>query len=226
MSDPGTATVHLVRHGEVHNPGRVLYGRLPDFHLSDRGRAQAELTARWLVDRYGERLVQLRCSPLERARETAAPLAKATGLTPVIDERLVEAANALEGHRMTGAVDLARAMARPANWRLFRNPVRPSWGEPYQQVADRVYAAVRSAYSDVVAAGGGDAVCVSHQLPVYVTRLFLTGRSLPHSPRRRECALASVTSVTLAGPPANPAVVDVQYHEPAGRSSAHQPPGA
>ena len=64
--------VHVMRHGEVHNPEKILYGRLPDYHLSERGRAQAQAVADWLADRD---IVYVVASPLERAQETAAPIA-------------------------------------------------------------------------------------------------------------------------------------------------------
>ena len=218
-------TVHLLRHGEVFNPDKILYGRLPDYHLSERGQAQAVAAADRLVERYGDRLVHLRCSPLERARETAAPLEQRSGLSAVLDDRLVEAGNELEGLPVLDARALLKVAARPRNLRLFVNPSKPSWGEPYRQIAERVYAAVLSARA-VAAEHGGDAVCVSHQLPIYVTRLFLAGRPLPHSPRSRECALTSVTSLTFAGPAASPDVTHIGYAEPAGGDGPEQVPGA
>lgn len=211
-------TVHLVRHGEVFNPDKILYGRLPDFHLSERGREQAVVAADWLAEHVGDRIVHLRCSPLERAQETIAPLALRTGLDVQTDHRLIEAANGLEGQRVGSPRDLARTAVKPRNLRLFVNPAKPSWGEPYRQIAERVYAAVLSARA-AAAEHGGDAVCVSHQLPIYATRLFLAGKPLPHSPRTRQCALASVTSVTFTGPAASPVVVGIDYAEPNGSSS-------
>src|SRR5205823_9825507 len=56
-------TVHLLRHGEVFNPTKVLYGRLPDFHLSDAGVAMAEAAARAVT---GRDVVRVVASPLER----------------------------------------------------------------------------------------------------------------------------------------------------------------
>ena len=58
-------TVHLLRHGEVHNPEGVLYGRLPGYRLSDEGHAMAKKAAEWFADKD---VVQLISSPLERAR--------------------------------------------------------------------------------------------------------------------------------------------------------------
>src|SRR5689334_12557013 len=118
-----TTAVHLLRHGEVHNPDRVLYGRLPGFRLSDLGIAQAEVAAQFLAQRPVGYLVS---SPLERAQQTAAPLAALTGCDVAIDERLIEAENKLEGRHVAGGKGLFTDVA---NWRFFRNPIRPSWGE-------------------------------------------------------------------------------------------------
>ena len=73
-SRPGgsTAIVHLVRHGEVDNPRGVIYGRLPHYHLSADGALMAKAAADFLSDRD---VTVLRCSPLTRAVETAAPIA-------------------------------------------------------------------------------------------------------------------------------------------------------
>ena len=88
--------VHLLRHGEVHNPQGILYGRSTGFHLSERGHAMADRIA----DRIGNRdITHVIASPLERAQETAAPLAAALGLSVEIDERIVESSNVFEGKR-------------------------------------------------------------------------------------------------------------------------------
>jgi broad specificity phosphatase PhoE len=195
-------TVHLLRHGEVHNPERLLYGRLPGFRLSELGERQAQAAADWLAQRDIGYLVS---SPLERARQTAAPLAAAVGLDIAVDERLLEAENFLQGRRVAGGKGLFKD---PGNWRYFRNPLRPSWGEPYVQIAARVLAAARTARDE---AGRREAVCVSHQLPIVCARRSAVGQRLFHDPRRRECSLASVTSLTFEGD----AVVGVEYFEPA-----------
>ncbi|MHB1739098.1 MAG: histidine phosphatase family protein [Actinomycetes bacterium] len=200
----GTTTiVHLVRHGEVHNPYGVLYGRLPGFHLSERGRAMAEATAAWLATRD---IVAVVSSPLDRAQETAAPIAVVHGLAIATDDRLIEPPNVFEGQRF-GVGD--GALRRPASWWALRNPFEPSWSEPYTSIAARMLAAAED-----LAAGarGHEAVAVSHQLPVWTARRFLEGRRLWHDPRRRECSLASVTSLTFL----DSTVVSVDYHTPAG----------
>src|SRR6476469_2116957 len=94
------ATVHLVRHGEVDNPDRVLYGRLPGFKLSELGERQAAAAAQYLADEFD--VGYLVSSPLERARQTAGPLSEALGLDTVIDERLIEASNHLQGRIVAG----------------------------------------------------------------------------------------------------------------------------
>jgi broad specificity phosphatase PhoE len=197
-----TATVHVVRHGEVHNPEGVLYGRLPDYHLSELGRAMAERVAATMAGRDVTHLVS---SPLERARETIAPTAAVLGLEPHIDERLIEAANVFQGQRF-GVGD--GALRQPSAWWHLRNPFRPSWGEPYDVVAARMLAAVEDA---AVAAEGHEAVLVSHQLPIWTLRNAAQNRRLWHDPRARECSLASVTTLVLDGR----TVVDVRYAEPA-----------
>jgi broad specificity phosphatase PhoE len=187
----------------------VLYGRLPGFHLSSLGAAQVKLAAELLAQRPIGYLVS---SPLERALETAQPLASALGHEVAVDERLTEAANALQGRHVAGGKGL---FTDPANWRHFVNPFRPSWGEPYAQIAARVLAAARRA-RDLTPAGA-EAVCVTHQLPIVAARRLVEGRPLYHDPRRRNCALASVTSFAFDGEQ----VVRIDYAEPA----AALPPG-
>jgi broad specificity phosphatase PhoE len=195
--------VHLLRHGEVHNPGGVLYGRMPGFHLSDLGRRMAERIAESIGDRD---ITHLRVSPLERVRETAAPLAAARGLEPVVDERVIESGNVFEGTRFGKDQN---PLKDPRSWVHLWNPFRPSWGEPYKLVATRMRAAVLDARAE---AAGHEAVVVSHQLPIWVTRLSVEGRPFVHDPRRRQCTLCSLTSLHFEGT----RLVRISYSEPAG----------
>ena len=195
--------VHLLRHGEVANPRGVMYGRIPGFHLSEDGRLMAKAAADFLA---GHDVTVLMSSPLERAMETAEPLEAQFGLTAVIDERLIEPRNHFEG--MTFGIGDG-ALSRPRHWRYLVNPMRPSWGEPYRDIAARMLDAVGDAAR---AARGHEAVCVSHQLPIWVTRRSVEGRRLWHHPARRQCALASVTSLSYAGGQ----LTGVTYAEPAG----------
>ncbi len=208
-----TTVVHLLRHGEVHNPEGVLYGRLPGFRLSEAGEQMARAAAEWFT---GRGITHLVSSPLERARQTAEPIAGALDLPVGVDERLTEAANAFEGRRVAGGRGVFR---QPANWWKLRNPVRPSWGEPYVDIATRMVLAVEAARD---AARGSAVVCVSHQLPIWTLRLHLEGRRYTHDPRRRQCGLASVTSVTYEGD----RVAGIAYAEPAGATDPDAVPGA
>ena len=182
-----TTVVHLLRHGEVHNPDHVLYGRLPGYHLSVTGQMMAAAAADFFD---GRPVAVVFASPLERAQETARPVAERLGLDIVTDDRLIESENVLEGK----AVTLTRLAVNPGNWRYLWNPFRPSWGEPYQHVVGRMRQAIDRARE---AARGQEAVCVSHQLPIWVSRLAAEHRPLWHNPRSRQCALGSVSSLTF-----------------------------
>lgn len=194
--------VHLMRHGEVHNPGGVLYGRSPGYHLSELGRQMADRVAEHLA---GRDITHVVASPLERAQETATPIAKSHGLDLATDDRLIEAANIFEG-KTFGVGD--GALRKPANWKYLVNPFKPSWGEPYVEQVVRMMGALGAARD---AARGHEAVCVSHQLPIWVVRSFAERRRLWHDPRRRQCTLASLTSFTFQGN----RIVSVGYSEPA-----------
>jgi broad specificity phosphatase PhoE len=198
--------VHLLRHGEVYNPNGVLYGRMPGYRLSDTGQRQALTVAEFLA---GNDIVHVVASPLERARQTAAPIADSHRLELATDDRLIESENAFEGQRVSVGDGALRS---PRNWPLLRNPFRPSWGEPYLKVAHRMLAAVHRARA---AATGHEAVCVSHQLPVWTIRRFLEGKRLWHDPRKRQCSLASLTSLEFE----DERLVAIRYTEPAGASN-------
>ena len=198
-------TVHLVRHGEVENPEKVLYGRLPGFVLSERGLAMADLVAKAFLDS-GADITYLVSSPLERAQQTIAPLAAGLGLAPVIDARVIEAENALEGRKVAGGG--LRALLAPSSARHLYNPFLPSWGEPFTQQRDRMFEAIAAARE---AAEGHEAVIVSHQSPIWAVRRAVQGKPLWHDPRTRECSLASVTSLTFDGT----TLVGHDYFEPA-----------
>jgi len=196
--------VHLLRHGEVYNPEGVLYGRRDGFHLSELGNTMAQRVADTIGDRD---IVHLRVSPLERAQETARPLAQARGLEIVTDERVIESWNKLEGLNFgQGAWSIVK---RPRIWRHFYNPFKPSWGEASATVVARMMAAVEDARK---AAAGHEAVIVSHQLPIWATRLHVEGRRQLHDPRRRQCTLCSLTSLHFVGD----RITQVSYSEPAG----------
>jgi len=184
--------VHVCRHGQVHNPDGILYGRQPGYGLSDLGRRMAERLGEHFAD---VPLTHLRVSPLQRARETLAPIAaRHPDLEIVVDDRFIEAANHFEGKKFGTSNSV---LLRPSSWWYFRNPLRPSWGEPYVQIAARMRVAIADA---AAAAGeGGQAVVVSHQLPIWIARLAAEERRLWHDPRSRQCTLASLTSLQFDG---------------------------
>ncbi|MFE9578864.1 histidine phosphatase family protein [Nocardia sp. NPDC006044] len=203
--DPVETIVHVLRHGEVHNPNGILYGRLPGFSLSVTGRSQAGAVARSLAD---HDIAVVIASPLQRAQETAEPIAAQHQLIVRTDENLIEAGNTFEGLRVSVGDG---ALRKPRHWWKLRDPFTPSWGEPYLQIAHRMLAAVNKAR---VEAAGREAVLVSHQLPVWTLRRFLQGQRLWHDPRQRQCSLASLTSLVYHGD----TLVDIVYSEPAGGS--------
>ncbi|WP_017572158.1 histidine phosphatase family protein [Nocardiopsis halotolerans] len=208
-----TTVVHLLRHGEVYNPGKVLYGRLPGFHLSDRGQQMAEMAAEWFE---GHDIAALFSSPLDRTQETAIPLQKATDLPVTLDDRLIEAANKFEGMSLS-----KRSVRDPRVFSRVYNPFLPSWGEPYAELVARMVEVVKVARR---AAWGREAVCVSHQLPIWMARRAAEGKRLWHRPDLRECNLASVTSLTFS----EQRLTSVSYAEPAAVLYKDEPslPGA
>ena len=205
-----TTVVHLLRHGEVYNPDKVLYGRLPGYRLSELGVQMAKAAAEALA---GHDVTHVVASPLERAQQTAEPFAAQFRVPVAVDERLIESANWFEGKRVAVGDG---ALRNPRNWWVVRNPFKPSWGEPYATIAQRMYAAVQAARE---AAEGHEAVCVSHQLPIWILRRHLEQRRLWHDPRRRQCALASLTSVHFE----DTRVTGIGYSEPAAHLIAMSP---
>lgn len=159
------------------------------------------------VGRLTRPVTGLVCSPLQRTRESAEPFVERFGLEPVIDERVIEPTNIFEGRRMD------RALLNPWNWRHLTQPALPSWGEPYASIIARMDAAMRDAHASVES---GDVVIVSHQLPIWVTHLAVMELPPRHDPRRRRCALSSVTSFDLH----DDRWVEVGYAEPASTAGA------
>jgi broad specificity phosphatase PhoE len=212
MSRPVRTVVHLLRHGEVHNPEGVLYGRLDGYHLSALGQEMARAVADHLA---GHDIVLVVASSLTRAQETAAPIAARHGLDVTTDDRVIESTSQFEGLVVSGAA----AFAHPRHWGKLVNPFRPSWGEPYDAIAARMIAAVDDIRE---AALGHEAVAVSHQLPIWTARNKLGGRAMWHDPRRRQCTLASLTTLTYEADD----LLSITYSEPAGALLARAGRGA
>ena len=195
--------IHFIRHGEVHNPEKILYGLQTGWRLSERGIQMAQVIAQWSKNL---NLGAIHSSPLQRAQETVAPIIDNHRLQLTIDKNLIEASNIFEGKKFELG---SGVLKHPKSWRYLYNPWRPSWGEPYDQIINRMLKALFSARD---AAGGKDAICVSHQLPIWILRSAVEGRRLLHDPRKRECSLASVTSFELDS---DGMVIGVSYSEPA-----------
>jgi broad specificity phosphatase PhoE len=202
--------VHLLRHGEVENPDKVLYGRLPGFRLSGMGEQMAKAAAQAVA---GRDITLLVASPLERAQQTAEPIAAQFDLPVGVDERLIESANVFEGKPVAGGGGVLRD---PRNWWALRDPFGPSWGEHYAVVAARMHGAIQAAR---VGAEGHEALLVSHQLPIWTLRRRLERKRLWHDPRRRQCGLASLTSFHFE----DDVVVGIEYREPAAHLVAASP---
>lgn len=188
MAGPQRTVVHLLRHGEVYNPEGVLYGRLPGYVLSELGHEMAQRAATFLAS---HDITAVIASPMERAQQTAQPIAESHGLPILTEPLIIEADNVFEGQRVSVGDGVLR---QPRTWRHLWNPFQPSWGEPYDEVAARMGAAIDSARAQ---ARGHEAVLVSHQLPIWIARLAAERRRLWHDPRSRQCTLASLTSLAF-----------------------------
>lgn len=191
--------IHLVRHGEVFNPDGILYGRIPGYHLSELGARMADAAAESLT---GRPITALYASPLQRAQESAEPWSTRFALPIVAEPRVIEPTNWFEGKRMKEAV------RRPSSWPHLLNPFRPSWGEPYTSVRDRMLAAIGDAWAS---ADGGEVVMVSHQMPIVMVARSVTGQRLMHNPSNRRCSLSSITTLAREGD----RFIEVDYREPA-----------
>ena len=196
-------SVHVVRHGEVENPNKILYGRQSGWFLSKRGEEMAKVLGEWAKPL---NIGAVHASPLERAQQTAKPMADAHNLIINTDERLIEAANVFEG-KPFGVGD--GVLRQPSAWPKLWNPWKPSWGEPYVDQVNRMLAAVFAARD---AANGKDAIVVSHQLPIWILRSAIEGRRFLHDPRKRICTLASVTSIHFDD---EGLITNLTYSEPA-----------
>lgn len=195
--------IHLIRHGEVHNPSGVLYGRLPHFRLSERGHEMARRAAEELKAS-GVKIGALYTSPLLRTQESASHIEKLFGVDAKTDERLIEPYNIFEGRKLS-----ARTVAiRPHLVYHLRNPYSPSWGESYVAIVARMVEAMNELAAKT---NDGDLVLVTHQLPIWITHRHLAGLRLAHNPSKRRCALSSITTFELT----KDGFVEKDYKDPA-----------
>jgi broad specificity phosphatase PhoE len=194
--------LHLVRHGEVFNPEGVLYERIDGFELSETGHRMATAAASEL-SASGRQVARLLASPLLRTQQSAAPIAQAFGLKIETEPRVIEPWNKFKGLKL-GPKALLK---RPSLALNLYNPSRPSWGEPFAQIANRMIDATLEAWQETPE---GDVVIVSHQLPIWMLYRSSQGLRLPHDPRQRRCSLSSITSFEVIGG----RLQEVSYSEP------------
>ena len=168
--------IHLVRHGEVHNPDNVCYADIEGFGLSEHGRQQANHVGRYLLDTQGPELVAAYTSPLLRARQTyeETGLVSEVGIAATVGESLTEwgLAQRWKGERWDQLDE------------LFPGEVEAYWAHPTEldfspesvaEMADRMTSEILASAAEYPS---GAVVFVSHQDPVQAARLALTGRSL------------------------------------------------
>lgn len=142
-------TLYLMRHGEVHNPDEVLYGRLPNFYLSQEGIRQAHAAGAWLQQKD---IAKIYCSPMERAQETAGIVAEyQQDLTPQHDERIIEILTPYQGRPISELEAI--------NWDMYTGN-QPPYEVP-ETVLDRVhdffeFALEHHQDESIVAVGHGD----------------------------------------------------------------------
>lgn len=186
-----TAVLHLVRHGHVENPERIVYGRLPGWRLSEEGRRQAEAAA----ERLRERPIALvHSSPLERAMETAAVIAAARGVEVAADPALIESEL---GALWEGLPWSDVKTRRRHEWETYlHRPHEVAFvGETFEALGERMAAVLRRL------AGrheGGEAAVVSHGDPIKAAICRLTGVPIArmHDLRVRT---GSVVTLEVAG---------------------------
>jgi probable phosphoglycerate mutase len=185
------SVVHLVRHGRTPSTGKVLPGRAPGLHLAKAGEEQAQRAAERLAS-LDPRPVAVYASPLERTRETAAPIARALSLRVRTDPGLLEC----DFGTWTGA-SLARLSKRPA-WRTvqgapstFRFPDGESFGEMQVRAFDAVVALTQ-------AHPGASIVAVSHADPIKAIVAMAAGVPLDLF-QRLVISPCSITTLAFTG---------------------------
>jgi probable phosphoglycerate mutase len=167
---PAATTILLVRHGQTPTTGKVLPGRARGLHLADAGRQQAARAAERIGELDGVDAVYT--SPLERARETAAPIGAATGVRPKVERGLLEC----DFGDWTGG-ELSKLMKDPAWQTVQRAPstFRFPGGESFSGMQHRIVTTLdrlRDAHR------GGTIVCVSHADPIKAALAHALGTHL------------------------------------------------
>ena len=191
-----TTTIHFVRHGKVYNPDHLLYERLPGFHLSDRGMRMAQATGAYIA--------------ADPKLNTVAAVRAGRGEEPlelITDPRVIEAGNEFRGKRIGHGKG---ALWRDGNWKLVLNLWKPSWGESYRHIAERVGAFANEKIREYA---GRQIIVVSHESPIWSYRHLLETGHPEHWMFLRKTALASITSITYDSDTGK--VMSITYADPA-----------
>lgn len=211
-------TINFVRHGKVYNPDHLLYERLPDFHLSERGVRMAQATGQYIAENPQlNTAVAVYSSPLDRTRETAAQILTALNRTRaerdeapldiITDDRIIEARNEFRGKRIGYGEG---ALWKNGNWKLVSNLWKPSWGETYREIAHRVRDFTMEKVDQYA---GEQIIVVSHESPIWSFRHLLETGHPEHNMLLRHTALASITSITFDSDTHK--VLSITYVDPA-----------
>ncbi|KFI68168.1 histidine phosphatase family protein [Bifidobacterium magnum] len=211
-------TINFVRHGKVFNPDHLLYERLPDFHLSEQGVRMARATGRYIAQNPQiNTAVAVYSSPLDRTRETAGEILTALNATRqargeqplelITDDRIIEARNEFRGKRIGHGEG---ALWKNGNWRLVKNLWKPSWGETYREIANRVR---DFSFEKIEQYAGEQIIVVSHESPIWSFRHLLETGHPEHNMLLRHTALASITSITFDSETKR--VLSITYVDPA-----------
>lgn len=174
-------TIYLIRHGEVQNPDHIIYGRLPHFDLSARGRFQGAEIGKWLS---GKHLALVVSSPLLRARKTAQLISR--GKIPI---RITEAVNEADYKKWEGKKADCRPIAELESY--VKTPDAMDLGETLSMVEKRMKKAINGLVSKYP---GKSIAVVSHADPILTARLSYEGKSLGGISR---CTIKNASVTTL-----------------------------
>ena len=190
QAQPGSTLLLLVRHGQTPTTGKLLPGRAAGLHLADAGREQAERVATRLAEL--KKIDAVYASPLERTRETAAPIGKALKQKVNIHKGLLEC----DFGDWTGA-QLSDLMKKPEWATVQRAPstFRFPNGESFTEMQTRMV----SALDDIRARHpGGNVVCVSHADPIKAAVAHAMGTHLDLF-QRIVIGTCSVSAIAYSG---------------------------
>jgi broad specificity phosphatase PhoE len=187
---PNKTVIHLLRHGLVYNPKKIIYGRLPGYHLAKIGFQMAENIANLSAKKNNDlhNVTKIYSSPLLRAIQTATPISKQLNIRIYKDNRLTESDSYFAGKKVT-----FHTLSQAAVKNYLKDPALPSWGEPHRWVQNRIVDIVNET---VKKRAGKSTLLVSHQLPIWLGRLYYEHRKVGFfNSTIRQCTVGSLTSL-------------------------------